>query len=62
MPSRYGKPSRSLMREMTPPCTKMELVEGEPGRFAMKRRDEPTETYNRLKSLVNKIRSYRSTR
>jgi hypothetical protein len=42
--------------------TKMELVEGELGRFAMIRGEEPTQTYNRLKTLVNKIRSYRSTR
>jgi hypothetical protein len=42
--------------------TKMELVEEELGRFAMKRGEEPTETYNRLKTLMNKIRSYRSTR
>jgi hypothetical protein len=42
--------------------TKMELVEGELGRFAMKWGEEPTETYNRLKTLVNKIRSYGSTR
>jgi hypothetical protein len=42
--------------------TKMELVEDELGRFAMKRGEEPTETYNRLKTLVNKIRSYESTR
>jgi hypothetical protein len=42
--------------------TKMELVEGELGRFAMKRGEEPTEIYNRLKTLVNKIRSYGSTR
>jgi hypothetical protein len=42
--------------------TKMELVEGELGRFAMKRGEEPTQTYNRLKTLVNKIRSYGSTR
>jgi hypothetical protein len=35
--------------------TKMELVEGELGRFSMKRREEPTETYNRLKTLVTKI-------
>jgi hypothetical protein len=41
--------------------TKMELVEGELGRFAMIRGDEPTQTYNRLKTLVNKIRSYGST-
>jgi hypothetical protein len=42
--------------------TKMELVEGELGRFAMKWGEEPTETYNKLKTLVNKIRSYGSTR
>ena len=35
--------------------TKMELVEGELGRFAMKRGEKPTKTYNRLKTLVNKI-------
>jgi hypothetical protein len=42
--------------------TKMELVESELGRFAMKRGEEPIETYNRLKTLVHKIRSYGSTR
>jgi hypothetical protein len=42
--------------------TKVELVEGELGRFAMIRGEEPTQTYNRLKTLVNKIRSYGSTR
>jgi hypothetical protein len=42
--------------------TKIELVEWEPGRFAMKRGEEPTETCNRLKTLVNKIQSYGSTR
>jgi hypothetical protein len=42
--------------------TKMELVEGNLGRFAMKRGEEPTGTYSRLKTLVNKIRSYGSTR
>jgi hypothetical protein len=42
--------------------TKMELVEGRLGRFAMKWGDEPTETYNRLKAPVNKTRSYESTR
>jgi hypothetical protein len=30
-------------------------VEGELGRFAMKRGEEPSKTYNRLKTLVNKI-------
>jgi hypothetical protein len=42
--------------------TKMELVEGELERFDMKRGEEPTETYNRFKTLVNKIRSYGSAR
>jgi hypothetical protein len=42
--------------------TKMELVEGKLGRFAMIRGEEPTQTYNRFKTLVNKIRSYGSTR
>jgi hypothetical protein len=42
--------------------SKMELVEGELGKFAMIRGEEPTQTYNRLKTLVNKIRSYGSTR
>jgi hypothetical protein len=42
--------------------TKMELVEGELGSFAMIRGEEPTQTYNRLKTLVIKIRSYGSTR
>jgi hypothetical protein len=42
--------------------TKMELVEGELGRFAMIREEEPTQTYNRLKTLINKIRSYGSMR
>jgi hypothetical protein len=42
--------------------TKMELVEGEMGRFAMIRGEEPTQTYNRLKTLVNNIQSYGSTR
>jgi hypothetical protein len=38
-----------------PLLTKTELVEGELGRFAMIRGEEPTQTYNRLKTLVNKI-------
>jgi hypothetical protein len=42
--------------------TKMELVEGELGWFVMIKGEEPTQTYNRLKTLVNKIRSYGSTR
>jgi hypothetical protein len=42
--------------------TKMELVEGELGRFAMIRGEEPAQTYNMLKTLVNKRRSYGSTR
>jgi hypothetical protein len=35
--------------------TKMELVEGELRRFAMKRGEDPTETYNSLKTLVNEV-------
>jgi hypothetical protein len=42
--------------------TKMKLVEGELGRFAMIRGEEPTQMYNRLKTLINKIKSYGSTR
>jgi hypothetical protein len=42
--------------------TKMELVEGELGMFTMIRGEEPTQIYNRLKTLVNKIWSYGSTR
>jgi hypothetical protein len=42
--------------------TKIELVEGKLGRFAMIRGEEPMQTYNRLKTLVNKIRSYGSMR
>ena len=38
--------------------TKIELVKVELGRFTMKRGEEPTETYNRLKTPLNKIRSY----
>jgi hypothetical protein len=37
--------------------TKMELVEGELGRFAMKRGDEPTKKYNMLKTLVNRLQA-----
>jgi hypothetical protein len=42
--------------------TKVELVESELDRFAVIRGEEPMQTYNRLKTLVNKIRSYGSTR
>jgi hypothetical protein len=35
--------------------TKMELVEGELGRFTMIRGEEPTQTYNRLKTLSTKL-------
>jgi hypothetical protein len=38
--------------------TKMDLVEGELGRFAIKRGEEPTNMHSRLKTLVNKIQSY----
>jgi hypothetical protein len=42
--------------------TKMELVKGELGRFTMKRGEEPPKHITVLKTLVNKIRSYGSTR
>jgi hypothetical protein len=42
--------------------TKMELVEGELGRFTIKRAEEPIETYNRLKTFVTRIQSYVSTK
>jgi hypothetical protein len=42
--------------------TMMELIEGELGMFVVKRGKEPTETYNRLKTPVNQIRNYGSTR
>jgi hypothetical protein len=42
--------------------TRMELMEDELGRFAMKRGEQPTETYNNLKTLVNKIQIYGSPR
>jgi hypothetical protein len=35
--------------------TKMELIESELGRFAMKRGEGPQEMYNRLKSLANQV-------
>jgi hypothetical protein len=41
---------------------RMELIEGELGRFAMKMGEEPTKTYTRLKTLVNQIQNYGSTR
>jgi hypothetical protein len=34
---------------------KMVLVEGQLGRFAIKKGEEKTKMYNRLKTLVNKI-------
>ena len=42
--------------------TKMEVIEGEHGRFAMKRGEGPPEMYNRLYSLVNQVRNYGSKR
>jgi hypothetical protein len=52
------------MRETTPPWSPKWSwwVEGKLGRFVMIRGREPTQIYNRLKTLVNKIRSYGSTR
>jgi hypothetical protein len=52
----------SLCRDEYNKVSGLELVEDELGRFVMIRGEEPTQTYNRLKTLVNKIRSYGSTR
>jgi hypothetical protein len=41
---------------------KMELIEGELGRFATKRGEGPHEMYNRLKSFMNQVRNYGSKR
>jgi hypothetical protein len=43
--------------------TKMELIEGELGRFVMINKGEgPQEIYNQLKSLVNQVQNYRSNK
>jgi hypothetical protein len=42
--------------------TKMEVIEGELGRFGMKRGEESQYTYNRLKTLVNQVWNYESKR
>ena len=39
---------------------KIEMNEGELGRFMMEGNETPQEMYNRLKIFVNKIRDYRS--
>jgi hypothetical protein len=45
-----------------PMITEMELIEGELGRLAMKREEEPQETYNMLKTLENQVWNYGNTR
>jgi hypothetical protein len=42
--------------------TKMEVIEGELGRSIMKRGEGLQEMYNKLKTLVNQVHNYRSTR
>jgi hypothetical protein len=37
-------------------------MEGELGRFAMKMAEKPTDTYNKLKTLMNRIQRYGSRR
>jgi hypothetical protein len=49
---------RNLMTKIT----KMEAIEGELGRFTMKRGEGPDEMYNRLKFLVNQVHNYGSKR
>jgi hypothetical protein len=41
---------------------KMEVIEGELGLFAMKRRESPQDMYNRLKTLMNQVRNHESTK
>jgi hypothetical protein len=38
--------------------TTLELVEGELGRFTMKSGEEPTKTYNKIKTLVQDLRHW----
>jgi hypothetical protein len=42
--------------------TKRETIEGELGRFILNQGEEPQAMYNRLKTLVNQVRSLRSTK
>jgi hypothetical protein len=46
----------------TTKVTRMELIEGELGRFTMERGEGPQRKYNKLKSLVNKVQNYVSKR
>jgi hypothetical protein len=51
MLSKYGIPSKSHEGNDATMIKKMELVEGEFGRFATKRGEEPTEMYNSSRPL-----------
>jgi hypothetical protein len=42
--------------------TKLEMVEGELGRFVLNQGEEPQAKYNRLKTLVNQVRNLGSTK
>jgi hypothetical protein len=42
--------------------TKRETIEGELGRFVLNRGEEPQAMYNRLKTIVNQVRSLRNTK
>jgi hypothetical protein len=42
--------------------TKMEVVDGELGWFALNKGEEPQEIYTRLKTMVNQVQNHRSTK
>jgi hypothetical protein len=42
--------------------TKRETIEGELGRFVLKKGEEPQAMYNRLKTMVNQVRNLGSTK
>jgi hypothetical protein len=42
--------------------TKMELIEGKLGRFALNKGEESQEMYNRLKTMVNQVRNLGSVK
>jgi hypothetical protein len=42
--------------------TKMEVVDGELGWFALNKGEEPQEIYNRLKTMVNQVQNHGSTK
>jgi hypothetical protein len=48
--------------DMLAKITKMEVIKGDLGRFTLNKGEEPQEMYNRLKTMLNKVRNLRSTK